>query len=189
MNFPELIINLVNISCLFNKVECTSECNCISCQNPHGKNTKVYSGINCDDSAKAPYAFATNQNNLPPLIQPAVDQRNETPYMSTSRAAIEHYPYAINATSNDTEALQLQHQKEANYNSAIANLLSLKNMLLQSKYKMHDLEHNMGKLEESGASKATIDRQMIVLREVLQNVTQLSNEVRKMEADIATKYD
>lgn len=92
---------------------------------------------------------------------------------------IEHY-------LDNTEALELQ--KETNFNSATANLLATKQMLLQWKHKLYDLEFAMGQLEAAGASQVRLDRQMMAVRESVGNIDILTKEVQFMEVEIGKKY-
>lgn len=104
---------------------------------------------------------------------------NVKPSNRSASRSIEHY-------LDNTEALELQ--KEANFNSATANLLAMKQMLLQSKHKLYDLEFAMGQLEAAGASQVRLDRQMMAVRESVGNIDILTKEVQFMEAEIGKKY-
>lgn len=124
------------------------------------------------------------RNQLPPPNQQPFDRLNKTPRKSRGQPSIEHYTMT---TVTSTHAFKLQ--KEANFNRATTNLLSLKHLLLQSKHKLFDLEYSMGELEDSNASKVRLERQMGAVRESVNSVKEIERLVKKMEEDIAQKYD
>ena len=129
---------------------------------------------------------------LNPDIQLAVDRLNESPqkFGSNGTTIIEHYPYAVEmapAAADDSRALMLQ--KQANLNSARANLLLVKQMLLSAKYKQWDLEYSYGQFQDSGVSTAQLENMMKAVREALQSATDLTKEVKSMELDIAMNYE
>ena len=129
---------------------------------------------------------------LNPDIQLAVDRLNESPqkFGSNGTTIIEHYPYAVEmapAAADGSRALMLQ--KQANLNSARANLLLVKQMLLSAKYKQWDLEYSYGQFQDSGVSTAQLENMMKAVREALQSATDLTKEVKSMELDIAMNYE
>ena len=129
---------------------------------------------------------------LDPDIQLAVDRLNESPqrYRNGGTTVIEHYPYAVAmapAEADDTRAATLQ--KQANLNSARANLLLVKQMLLSAKYKQWDLEYSYGLFQDSGVSTAHLESMMKAVREALQSATDLTKEVKSMELEIAMNYE
>jgi hypothetical protein len=102
---------------------------------------------------------------------------------------IEHYPLAVPTTNTFFEGNEsLELRKDANYNSAMANLLFLKQMYLQSKHKMWDIEGTYNQLKDEGASQVRLDTQMMAVREALTSMNDLAKEVSSMEAEIAKKY-
>jgi hypothetical protein len=106
------------------------------------------------------------------------------PRAKQSSRSIEHYnPPGV---KNNGEALDLQ--KEANRISAAANILAVKQMLLQSRHKLFDLETTHEALAESGASKARLNRQMGAVREVVADIAQFTSDINNMEADFAAKW-
>ena len=119
-----------------------------------------------------------------PSLARTLDRLNRSPARkSTGRNSIEHYDPA-----NLKSTQEFELQQEANYHAATANLLSVKHMLLQSRHKLFDLEQAHEALQDSGADKMRLERHMRNIREVVSDISQLQNEVKKMEADIEGKY-
>jgi hypothetical protein len=98
---------------------------------------------------------------------------------------IEHYnpPNA----NNNIESLALQ--KEANRISATANILAVKQMLLQSRHKLFDLEAAHEALATSGADTVRLNRQMGAIREVVSDIARLENDKHTMEVEFLAKYE
>ena len=170
-------------SCYFNSVGCTDKCNCTQCNNSYGKRV---------NPKKKRANDVIHNKLLNPDIQLAVDRLNESPqkFGSNGTTIIEHYPYAVEmapAAADDSRALMLQ--KQANLNSARANLLLVKQMLLSAKYKQWDLEYSYGQFQDSGVSTAQLENMMKAVREALQSATDLTKEVKSMELDIAMNYE
>ena len=132
--------------------------------------------------------------DLPPSLASTLEQLNKSPSerrkSSRNRRTIEHYnppsPSDTKPKSNDMTVVDLQ--REANYNTANANLLMVKSMLLQSRHKLYDMEHLFEEMEESGVKKTRLDRQMKVVREVFSHTRELEATVKTMEADIAQRF-
>lgn len=170
----------------FNEVGCTETCNCSSCGNTFGRKS----------SKASTHMFITGEESsaaaadLPPSLALTLDRLNRSPRKSAgSRRNIEHYnPPNPNSTKPKSTVASLELQKEANFNAATANLLRVKQMLLQSRHKLIDLEAAFEEMEDSGVKKARLDRQTKVVREVVSHIRELEEAVEAMEADITEKY-
>ena len=195
------------------------KCGCTHCENPYGPRESLVlkhaltNGTKAEskDEAKArwseevdfnPAALVSEQETpqhppqpftmrsiqerieLPPEHRQTLDRLKKTPRKSRGQPSIEHYTMT---TASITPALELQ--KEANFNTATTNLLSLKHLLLQSKHKLFDLEYAMGELEDSNASEVRLERQMVAVRESVTSVKEIERLVKKMEEEIAQKYE
>lgn len=62
-------------------------------------------------------------------------------------------------------------------------------MILQSRHKLFDLETTHDALQASGADTVRLNRQMGAIREVVNDIARLENDLRTLESEFVAEFE
>lgn len=133
--------------------------------------------------------MTTSHVNPESVVSKLAEYPAPTASVKAKRPAAESMkPPSTMSSSVEYSASAAFDKKEANYNTAMTNLLSLKRMLLDNKSRLYDLQYKLDEMEDANISQIRKDRQLAAIADTGASMNELKKLIVVMEAEISVKY-